>query len=73
MAVGKDFPEDLTPYKVIINCGGCIVTRRHMLARLRIAQAQGVAMTNYGVAIAHMNGILRRSLAPFPNALNELD
>ena len=65
IAVGKDFPTDLTPYKVIIQCGGCIVTRRHMLARLRQAKAQGVPMTNYGTAIAHMNGILERSLAPF--------
>ena len=68
MAVGKDFPEDLTPYKVIINCGGCIVTRRHMLARLRIAQAQGVAMTNYGVAISYLQGVLDRALACHPEA-----
>ena len=58
IAVGKDFPTDLTPYKVIIQCGGCIVTRRHMLARLRQAKAQGVPMTNYGVTIAWVNGIL---------------
>jgi 2-iminoacetate synthase len=68
MAVGKDFPEDLTPYKVIINCGGCIVTRRHMLARLRVAQAQGVAMTNYGVAISYLQGVLGRALACHPEA-----
>lgn len=63
IAVGKDFPTDLTPYKVIIQCGGCIVTRRHMLARLRQAKAQGVPMTNYGVTISYLQGVLPRVLA----------
>lgn len=68
IAVGKDFPTDLTPYKVIIQCGGCIVTRRHMLARLRAAKAQGVPMTNYGVAISLLQGVLDRALACHPQA-----
>lgn len=63
IAVGKGFPTDLTPYKVIIQCGGCIVTRRHMLARLRQAKAQGVPMTNYGVTISYLQGVLPRVLA----------
>lgn len=68
IAVGKDLPTDLTPYKVIIQCGGCIVTRRHMLARLRAARAQGVPMTNYGVAISLLQGVLPRALACHPDA-----
>lgn len=68
IAVGKDFPTDLTPYKVIIQCGGCIVTRRHMLARQRAAKAQGVPMTNYGVAISLLQGVLDRALACHPQA-----
>lgn len=68
IAVGKDLPTDLTPYKVIIQCGGCIVTRRHMLARLRAARAQGVPMTNYGVAISYLQGVLPRALACHPDA-----
>lgn len=68
IAVGKDFPTDLTPYKVIIQCGGCIVTRRHMLARLRQAKAQGVPMTNYGVTISYLQGVLPRVLACHPDA-----
>lgn len=68
IAVGKDLPVDLTPYKVIIQCGGCIVTRRHMLARLRAARAQGVPMTNYGVAISYLQGVLPRALACHPDA-----
>ncbi len=68
IAVGKDLPTDLTPYKVIIQCGGCIVTRRHMLARLRAARAQGVPMTNYGVAISFLQGVLPRALACHPDA-----
>ncbi len=70
---GGDFPEDVSPYKLIIHCGGCMLSEREMLYRTRCAVDANVPMTNYGVAIAHMNGILRRSLAPFPEALKELD
>ncbi len=73
IAVGKDFPTDLTPYKVIIQCGGCIVTRRHMLARLRQAKAQGVPMTNYGVTISLLQGVLPRVLACHPDAKAAFD
>lgn len=73
IAVGKDFPTDLTPYKVIIQCGGCIVTRRHMLARLRAAKAQGVPMTNYGVVISLLQGVLPRALACHPEAKAAFD
>ena len=73
IAVGKDFPTDLTPYKVIIQCAGCIVTRRHMLARLRQAKAQGVPMTNYGVTISYLQGVLPRVLACHPDAKAAFD
>lgn len=69
VAVGKDFPDDLTPYKVLIQCGGCVVTRRHMLMRLRRAKAQGVPMTNYGIAICWLRGHLERVLTCHPEAL----
>ena len=73
ITVGKDFPMDLTPYKVIIQCGGCIVTRRHMLARLRQAKSQDVPMTNYGVTISYLQGVLPRVLACHPDAKAAFD
>lgn len=69
VAVSKDFPTDLKPYRVVIQCGGCMVTRRHMLARLRECRKQGIPMTNYGIAISHLQGVLERTLSPFPEAL----
>jgi [FeFe] hydrogenase H-cluster maturation GTPase HydF len=59
---GGDFPEDLKPYQLVVHCGGCMLTEREMKNRQRSAKEQGVAITNYGTAIAHMNGILERSL-----------
>lgn len=69
---GKDFPEDLSKYALVIHCGGCTLNKREMQSRTGYAADCGVPMTNYGIAIAHMHGILKRSLAPFPDALNEL-
>ncbi|MDY6010341.1 MAG: [FeFe] hydrogenase H-cluster maturation GTPase HydF [Duodenibacillus sp.] len=68
VVVGKDFPADLTPYRVILQCGGCVVTRRHMLSRVAAAVAQGVPMTNYGVAISYLQGVLPRALQLHPEA-----
>ena len=68
---GKDFPEDLSPYKLIIHCGGCMATEHEMSVRLSSAKRQNVPMTNYGTAIAHMNGILKRSLKPMPEYSGE--
>lgn len=62
---GTGFPEDLSKYKLILHCGGCMLNEREMLYRSRQAAAQGIPMTNYGTAIAHMNGILDRSLKVF--------
>ncbi len=55
---GNDFPDDLTPYNLIIHCGACMFNRRHVLSRIAAAQAAGVPMTNYGVFLAYMNGII---------------
>lgn len=66
---GRDFPEDLSRYKIVIHCGSCMITRREMLSRSRIAASRKVPMTNYGVAIAYIRGVLERVLSPFPEAL----
>jgi [FeFe] hydrogenase H-cluster maturation GTPase HydF len=67
---GTDLPEDLTPYRLVIHCGSCMTTRKHMLARLYRAERQQVPMTNYGVAISLLQGVLPRALECFPAALN---
>ena len=63
---GTEFPDDLSPYKLIIHCGGCMLNEREMKYRLQCAQDQSIPITNYGIAIAHMQGILKRSVAVFP-------
>lgn len=63
---GGDFPNDLSRYAVIIHCGACMLTEREMHTRLEAAQNAGIPITNYGIAIAQMHGILKRSLSPFP-------
>lgn len=65
---GRDFPEDLSPYRLVIHCGACVANRRQMLNRLYQAAAQGVPMTNYGLAISYVQGVLPRVLDPFPAA-----
>ena len=70
---GGEFPADLSDYKLVVHCGGCMLNQPEMAARMARCAAAGVPMVNYGVAIAHMHGILRRSLAVFPSALAELD
>ncbi len=70
---GRDFPDNLGSYKLVIHCGACTFNRQSMLARLAQAQAQGVPMTNYGLAISHVQGVLRRVLEPFPAALAAFD
>ncbi len=70
---GMGFPEDLSKYALIVHCGGCMLNEREMQYRVRQAVDAGVPITNYGVAIAQMHGILRRSLGPFPDAQKLLD
>ena len=64
---GTGFPEDLTPYALVIHCGGCMLNEREMQSRIGRAVRQNVPVTNYGTAIAYMNGILKRSVAMFPD------
>ncbi len=66
---GHDFPEDLSPYKLVVHCGACMWNRREMLSRLLRCKEAGVPITNYGVVIAYSLGILERALQPFPAAL----
>lgn len=68
-ASGTGFPEDLTPYALVIHCGGCMLNEREVLRRMRFAKGQGVPVTNYGIAIAQMKGILERSVAPVVETL----
>lgn len=70
---GNEFPEDLSPYSLVIHCGGCMLNAREMQSRTGHAFDGNVPMTNYGTAIAYMNGILKRSIAPFPDILEILD
>ncbi|MGN0623265.1 MAG: [FeFe] hydrogenase H-cluster maturation GTPase HydF [Oscillospiraceae bacterium] len=70
---GTEFPADLSKYSLIIHCGGCMLNEREMKYRIKCAQDAGVPITNYGVAIAHMNGILKRSLQIFPETAAALD
>ena len=57
---GNDFPEDLSQYDLIIHCGACMFNRKHVLSRIERARSQGVPITNYGVILAALTGILSR-------------
>ena len=61
---GREYPEDLSPYKLVIHCGGCMLNEREIQARKRSARSQGIPFINYGVLIAYINGILKRSIRP---------
>lgn len=65
-ASGRDFPEDLSPYALVIHCGGCMLNGREVQYHMKCAADQAVPITNYGIAIAYMQGILKRSLSVFP-------
>ena len=69
---GTEFPDDLTKYKMIVHCGGCMLNEREMKYRLKCAEDQGVPMTNYGITIAYMRGILKRSVEVFPEIFEML-
>ena len=64
---GTEFPADLSPYRLVIHCGGCMLNEREMQYRYRCAADQNVPMTNYGLCIAYVHGILKRSLSVFPD------
>ena len=66
---GHDFPSNLGEYRLVIHCGGCVMTRQEMVSRMGEAAAAKVQMTNYGLAISVLQGVLARALSPFPNAM----
>ncbi|MFA5100330.1 MAG: [FeFe] hydrogenase H-cluster maturation GTPase HydF, partial [Candidatus Omnitrophota bacterium] len=68
VSAGRDYPENLKEYKLIIHCGGCMLTRREMLFRVEQAKQAAVPITNYGVAVSVVQGVLHRTLSPFPAA-----
>jgi len=72
-SAGGDFPEDLSPYRLVIHCGACMLNEREMKYRQRIALEQNVPFTNYGLAIAHLRGVLIRSLGLWPHLVAELE
>ena len=63
---GTEFPEDVSSYEMVVHCGGCMLNEREMKYRITCCQDQGVPITNYGILIAQVTGILKRSLGPFP-------
>lgn len=70
---GRDFPEDVTKYSLIVHCGGCMLNEREMRYRQKCALDQEIPITNYGIAIAYMQGILKRCVEMFPDVRKELD
>lgn len=70
---GLELPQSLSEYKLIVHCGACMINRKEMLHRLMRAEQAGVPVVNYGVLIAYVHGILKRALAPFPDALRVLE
>lgn len=68
---GHDFPADLADYKLVIQCGGCMHNRREILSRINKCESAGVPITNYGVCISELKGVLERVLEPFPQALQK--
>ena len=73
LSSGTEFPLDLSKYKLVVHCGGCMLNEREMQYRLRCAQDDGVPITNYGILIAYVTGILKRSVALFPDIAKHLD
>ena len=67
---GGEYPPELSAYALVVHCGGCMLNEKEMHHRMRLCEEAGVPMVNYGVALAAMNGILERSLAPFASGLN---
>lgn len=70
---GTEFPLDLSPYKMIIHCGACMLNEREMQYRIKCAADQNIPITNYGITIAYINGILKRTVEPFPQIYQLLD
>ena len=67
---GRDYPENLAEYSLVVHCGSCMLNRRETLERLQMAERAGIPVTNYGMCIAYVQGVLERVLTPFPAALD---
>jgi len=72
-ASGQDFPVDTAEFDLVVHCGACMINRQQMMSRVRQAQAAGVPMTNYGVLLAYVHGVLERALGPFPGVRAALE
>jgi [FeFe] hydrogenase H-cluster maturation GTPase HydF len=70
---GRDFPDNLSEYKLAVQCGGCMQNRREVLSRIEKCEAAGVPITNYGLCISQTQGVLKRVLSPFPGALDAFE
>jgi len=73
VVAGSDFPQDLATYKLIISCGGCMANRREIMHRIEKASQAGVPITNYGILMAYLSGILCRVITPFKGGLAHID
>jgi len=69
---GREFPDNVSEYAIVLHCGGCMITERDIMNRMEKAKAQNIPFTNYGITIAYMNGILKRSIEVFPELNNLL-
>ena len=69
---GGEFPQDTSKYSLIVHCGACMINEREMQARIGYARKGGVPITNYGIMLAQLTGILKIALAPFPDILKEM-
>ncbi len=67
---GRDYPDNLKEYRLVVHCGGCMLTRREMLSRIQKAKEEKVPITNYGLCISFSQGVIKRVLSPFPAALD---
>jgi [FeFe] hydrogenase H-cluster maturation GTPase HydF len=72
-SASHDFPADLASFRLVIHCGACVMTRQEMINRMQECGAKSVAMTNYGLAISTLQGVLKRALSPFPDALTAFE
>jgi predicted GTPase len=70
---GRDYPDNIDEYKLIVHCGGCMLTRREMLSRIQKAKEAKVPITNYGLCISFSQGVIKRVLSPFPAAADALE
>lgn len=73
LCAGRDFPDNLSEYSLVVQCGGCMHNRREILSRIEKCEAAGVPVTNYGLCISQTQGVLKRVLSPFPAALDAFE